>query len=176
MAVNTGDKHLKAADFTIRALTEQDAGIFRAIRLEGLEQNPDQFRVALADEAGHDLSWFAGRIASATVFGAFRGNELIGVAGFAMLSGQKLSHKGLLWGMYVRGNARGMGAGRALVARVVEFAAGKVETLQLTVAAPNDTARKLYEAMGFETYAIEPGSLKQNGRYVDELLMARKIR
>jgi ribosomal protein S18 acetylase RimI-like enzyme len=175
MAVNAGDKRLNSADFTIRPLTESDAAIFRAIRLEGLEKDPGEFRVALADEAGHDLPWFKARIATTTVFGAFRGEDLVGVAGFAPISGVKLAHKGLLWGMYVQASARGKGLGRKLVARVLEHAQDKVEIIQLTVAAPNKAAQKLYEAAGFATYGIEPRSLKQDGQDVDEVLMARRL-
>jgi ribosomal protein S18 acetylase RimI-like enzyme len=77
--------------------------------------------------------------------------------------------------MYVRSSARGKGIGRKLVAHVLEFATGKVEILQLTAAAPNRPALKLYEAAGFETYAVEPRSLKQDGQYVDEVLMAKRL-
>jgi ribosomal protein S18 acetylase RimI-like enzyme len=77
--------------------------------------------------------------------------------------------------MYVQASARGKGLGRKLVARVLEHAQDKVEIIQLTVAAPNKAAQKLYEAAGFATYGIEPRSLKQDGQDVDEVLMAKRL-
>jgi GNAT superfamily N-acetyltransferase len=102
-------------DFTISPLTADDAAIFRDIRLEGLRLNPLEFRYTLAEEKVHDQAWFRTRLTDATVFGAFRDGELVGVAGFAAQTGQQVAHKGLLWGMYVRGSARGLGVGRALL-------------------------------------------------------------
>jgi ribosomal protein S18 acetylase RimI-like enzyme len=162
-------------DFTIRLLAADDAALFRDIRLEGLRLNPLEFRYTLAEEQVHDLAWFRARLVDATVFGAFRDGELVGVAGFAAQAGEQVAHKGLLWGMYVRGNARGLGVGRALVQRVLDHAQGKVELVQLTVVEDNRAAQNLYAAMGFVTYAVEPDALKREGRLFNEVLMMRKL-
>jgi ribosomal protein S18 acetylase RimI-like enzyme len=162
-------------DFTIRPLTADDAAIFRHIRLEGLRLSPAEFRYTWAEEQVHDLAWFRARLEDATVFGAFRGDELVGVAGFAAQTGQQVAHKGLLWGMYVRGNARGSGIGRALVQRVLDHAQGKVDLVQLTVVENNRAAQNLYAALGFVTYATEPDALKRDGRLFNEVLMMRKL-
>lgn len=162
-------------DFTIRPLAADDAAIFRDIRLEGLRTSPAQFRTNLAEEQDHALDWFRARLVNATVFGAFRDGELVGVGGFAVQPGQQMAHKGLLWGMYVRGSARGMGIGRALVQRVLDHAQGKVEQMVLTLVDGNTAAQNLYAALGFVTYAVEPDALKRDGRLFNEVLMMRKL-
>jgi RimJ/RimL family protein N-acetyltransferase len=162
-------------DFTIRVLTANDAALFRDIRLEGLRLSPAAFRYTLAEEQVHDLAWFRARLVDAIVFGAFRDGELVGVAGFAAQTGQQVAHKGLLWGMYVRETARGSGVGRALVQRVLDHAQGKVDLVQLTVVEDNRAAQRLYAALGFTQYAVEPDALKRNGRLFNEVMMMRKL-
>lgn len=162
-------------DFTIRPLAADEAALFRDIRLEGLRLNPLEFRHTWGEEQHHDLAWFRAKLVDAIVFGAFRGGELVGVAGFAAQAGQQVAHKGLLWGMYVRGNARGIGVGRALVQRVLDHAQGKVDLVQLTVVEDNRAAQRLYAALGFVTYAVEPDALKRDGRLFNEVLMMRKM-
>ena len=44
--------------------------------------------------------------------------------------------------------------------------------MQLTVTFGNDAARRLYTQIGFVEYGLERRSLKQGGRYYDEILMA----
>jgi ribosomal protein S18 acetylase RimI-like enzyme len=162
-------------DFTLRPLTADDAALFRDIRLEGLRLNPLEFRYTLAEEQVRDLAWFRAKLVDATVFGACRDGELVGVAGFAAQAGEQVAHKGLLWGMYVRDNTRGMGVGRALVQRVLDHAQGKVDLVQLTVVQDNRVAQRLYAALGFVQYAVEPGALKRDGRLFNEVLMMRKL-
>jgi RimJ/RimL family protein N-acetyltransferase len=47
--------------------------------------------------------------------------------------------------------------------------------VQLTVVRENEEARRLYASMGFLEYGIEKNGLKQNGRYYDEVLMAKDL-
>jgi RimJ/RimL family protein N-acetyltransferase len=156
----------------IRRLKPEDAGAYRGIRLEGLKHHPEAFGSTFEAEFTKPLAWFFERLSQSTVFGAFSRDELLGVAGFAVRSGEKESHKGLLWGMYVRPRARGAGVARRLVEAVIEFARPRVELLQLSVVVGNERARRLYAGLGFVEYGIELNSLKYDGRYYDEFLMA----
>ena len=176
-----------ASPFTLRSLGSplgtsldvplgaDDAALYRAIRLEALEAHPEAFGASFADEAAQPLTFFAGRLAGNTVFGGFDGAMLLGAAGFRAQTGLKHAHKGLLWGMYVRPAARGTGLARELVDAVLAHAQGRVELVQLTVVADNVTARRLYEARGFVAYGMEARSLKVDGRYLDEVLMAKML-
>jgi ribosomal protein S18 acetylase RimI-like enzyme len=100
----------------------------------------------------------------------------MGVAGFCQHEGTKMSHKGILWGMYVRPEARGSGLATALVETVLEHASKEVEQVQLTVVVNNLRARRLYERMGFVEYGLEKESLKYRGAYFDETLMVKFLR
>jgi RimJ/RimL family protein N-acetyltransferase len=162
----------------IRRLAQGDAADvarYRDIRLEALSTSPEAFGSNYEVENAQPASWFADRLGSATVLGAFRDSELVGIAGFAVQQGQKRAHKGVLWGMYVRPGARTGGIGRRLIEAILEVARQHVELIQLTVVQDNARARRLYASLGFVDYGIERNALKQNGRYYDEVLMAKDL-
>src|SRR5207249_4664611 len=123
-------------------------------------------------ESIQPLAWFRDRLGKGPVFGAFRLSELVGTAGFVRREGEKEKHKGLLWGMYVRPDARNAGIGRQLIEAVIDYARQHVELIQLSVVSDNERARRLYACLGFIEYGIEKNSLKQRGYYYDEILMA----
>lgn len=163
------------ADIQIRQLTPADAALYRSIRLAGLEQNPEAFGSSFQAEFSRPLAWFFDRLSTSQVFGAFSGTDIMGVAGLAVRQGEKEAHKGLLWGMYVRPAARGTGVARRLVEAVIDFARSRVELIQLSVVSDNERARRLYVRLGFVEYGIEKNSLKQGGKYYDEILMAKEL-
>jgi len=159
-------------DIQIRRLTAADAVAYREIRLAGLKSSPEAFGSTYETESVQPLSSFSERLGRTAVFGAFRRTEILGIAGFVIRNGVKEAHKGLLWGMYVRPDARQAGVGRRLVEAVIDFARQRVELLQLSVVSNNEPARRLYARLGFVEYGVEKNSLKQGGRYYDEILMA----
>lgn len=163
------------AEIQIRRLTPADAALYRGIRLAGLKYSPEAFGSTFEAEAARPLAWFFNRLATSQIFGAFRGRDILGVAGLAVRDGEKEAHKGLLWGMFVTPDARGAGVARRLVEAVVDCARGRVELIQLSVVVGNEPARKLYARLGFVEYGIERNSLKQGGRYYDEILMAKDL-
>jgi len=171
---------VNTADIKIRQLTPGDAALYRSIRLEGLKESPEAFGSTFDAEFTKPLAWFFDRLSSSVVFGAIRDAKLLdakilGVAGFAVRDGEKEAHKGLLWGMYVRPDARGAGVARRLVEAVIAYARPHVELIQLSVVVGNEQARRLYARLGFVEYGIEKNSLKYDGRYYDEILMAMDL-
>lgn len=166
---------MDVGDIFIRLLTPADAALYRSIRLAGLKQNPEAFGSTFEREFTKPLAWFFDRLKSSQVFGAFRGSEILGVAGFAIRDNEKEEHKGLLWGMYIRPEARGTGVAQRLVEAVIDFARSRVELIQLSVVMGNEPARRLYARLGFVEYGIERNSLKHAGRYYDEILMAKDL-
>jgi ribosomal protein S18 acetylase RimI-like enzyme len=156
----------------IRRLMPEDAGLYREIRLEALQQSSEAFGSSFEQEGPQPLGYFQDALTKADVFGAFLDTSLVGVAGFRVQAGAKRAHKGLLWGMYVRPVARGTGAGKSLVKAVLDHARERVELVQLSVVSDNEAAQRLYRSCGFVAYGHEVHSLKQGGRYYDELLMA----
>jgi RimJ/RimL family protein N-acetyltransferase len=167
---------VNAEDIEVRRLTPADAAGYREIRLAGLKNNPEAFGSTFESESLKPLSSFAERLRSSAIFGALRGAELLGIAGFAFREGAKETHKGLLWGMYVRPDARKSGVGRRLVEAVIDFARQHVEILQLNVVSDNEPARRLYARLGFVEYGLEKNSLKHGGTYYDEILMALDLK
>ena len=99
-------------------------------------------------------------------------SDLKGVVGFYVLDSAKQRHKGVLWGMFVKPDARGTGLASSLVARVLEHAVQTVEEVRLTVVATNTAAIRLYERAGFAQYGLERRALKIGRDYHDEVLMA----
>ncbi len=164
-----------ATKVEMRRLLAADAVLYRDIRLEALKLVPAAFGSTFARESAKPLTWFTARLVNSAVFGAFAGGNLLGIAGFFVQQGQKEAHKGALWGMYVRPDARGAGIGRRLVEAVIEHARRDVELVQLTVVSGNEPARRLYAKLGFVEYGIERHALKQDGRYWDEILMAKQF-
>jgi len=167
---------LNAARIEIRRLTSADAAAYREIRLAGLRDSPEAFGSTFVRENAQPLVWFCDRLRNSQVFGALRSTDLLGIAGFVIREGEKERHKGLLWGMYVRPDSRNAGVGRKLIEAVIDYARDHVEVIQLSVVSGNDRARRLYACLGFVEYGVEKNSLKQDGRYYDEALMALDLR
>jgi ribosomal protein S18 acetylase RimI-like enzyme len=160
----------------IRRLVPADATLYRDIRLEGLRRSPEAFGSTFEAEDARPLAFFSERLGGSAAFGAFHGSELVGIAGLLIREGQKEAHKGLLVGRYVRPSARNAGVGRRLVETIIEFARQRVELIRLSVVRDNEQARRLYERLGFLEYGLELRALKQDGRYYDEVLMAKDLK
>ena len=131
----------------IRRLTQEDptdAVLYRGIRLEALQVNPEAFGSTFEIENAQPLSCFSDRLDGSTMLGTFRNAELVAIASFAVQHGQKRAHKGILWGMYVRPAARKASIGRRLVEAICNLARQHVELIQLTVVRDNEQARSLY--------------------------------
>jgi ribosomal protein S18 acetylase RimI-like enzyme len=163
---------VRTAPIDLRRLPSEDAAIYRAIRLEALKNSPDAFSSTFDVEKGRPIEWFAARLTDAFVLGAFRGSQLLGVAGFYIQPGPKHAHKGMLWGMYVRPQHRAARVGRMLVDAIIRHAGQHVELLQLFVVSENAPARRLYSSLGFVEYGIERHATKYRGEYHDDVLMA----
>ena len=157
----------------VRRLTEDDAEIFRQIRLQALEEHPETFQATYESAADLALDAFKQRLRQYALFGGFIGDELCGFVGFYPLKNPKISHKGIMWGMYVNEAARGTGLAAAMVEAVVNHAKGKVEQILLSVITDNERAMRFYEKMGFEPYGRERRALKIGGRYYDDEFRVR---
>lgn len=160
-------------DRQVRRLTEDDAEIFRQIRLQALEEHPETFQATYESAADLPLDAFKQRLRRYALFGGFMDGKLCGFVGFYPLKNPKIGHKGIMWGMYVKPEARGTGLAEAMVEAVADFAKGKVEQILLSVITDNERAMRFYEKMGFEPYGRERRALKIGGRYYDEEFRVR---
>ena len=152
-------------------LTSADVERFRAVRLEGLRNDPDGFRYGVREDEAVGTGAWAARLDREVVMAAEDNGEILGVGGFSRFAGEKLEHKGLIWGMYVRAAARGTGVADAILRALIEHARGRVRQLQLTVMSSNARARAFYERHGFVLFATEPQAVRQGSEYRDECSM-----
>jgi ribosomal protein S18 acetylase RimI-like enzyme len=160
----------------VRRLEPNDVASYRDIRLEGLKNHPDAFSASWETESARPTSWWVERLEANIVLGGWiDSSPLAGVVGFRTHGGTKVRHKGVLWGMYVRPDARGTGLAASLVQRVIEQARPFLEEILLTVVASNVAACRLYRAAGFEQYGLERRALKIGDNHYDEALMALSL-
>jgi len=162
--------------FEIRPVTREEAPAWRVLRAAALRDHPTAFGSSFEDFVVLDEATVASLIPQAdatdVLFGAYLDGVLSGCAGFRVERGSKERHKGFMWGVYVGPSLRGMGAGEALVASVIEHASRHVDLLRCVVSAANARARELYLRLGFRIYGLEPRSLRVDGvDHDDELLV-----
>ena len=156
----------------IRALTEDNIEDFQHLRLRALREYPDSFGLS-SETVAAKLRLAAGSQDDFTL-GAYRDGELVGMVGFYRDSGgEKMRHKGHVWGMYVASRRQGQGVGRTLMHELLARATllPGLEQVQLAVVTRNEPARGLYASLGFETYGVEPNSLIIDGERLDEAHM-----
>lgn len=159
----------------IRRLSSEHINEFMAMRAHALTREPERFRVSAHDDAQMGLPYWENRLNTDRVYGVYDQEILIGVGGLSRFVGEKLRHKGLIWGMYIAESARGTNASNLLMTALIDGGKGYVTHLQLTLMADNSRAQKYYERHGFMIYAREPGSVMTPTGPADEALMWRLV-
>ena len=162
----------------IRRLTERDAESYRQLRFEALQLEPWAFTESTAEHQAMTLDTIQDRLGSGTcddnfVLGVFDAGQLVGMAGFYRRQGEKICHRGEIWGVYVARQHRGKGLGRTLLEELIRQLRSNpsLEQVALGVSVGNVSAKRVYESLGFETYGRETHALKIGDTYVDEELM-----
>jgi ribosomal protein S18 acetylase RimI-like enzyme len=165
----------------LRLLTANDAEAWWHLRLEALQNDPASFADSAEEHQNTTVATARERLAASApdrnfVLGMFEDGKLAATAGFYRHQHIKERHKGHIWGVYVRPGSRGKGVARALMQEIIR-GAREIDGLEqiLLVASAHLPARKLYEALGFEAYGVEPRSLKIGGEYVDDVLMILRL-
>lgn len=162
---------------TIRALNEQDAEAFHAMRLYATQNYPAGIVPTYEEESKRTPDESRGVVRATedrVVFGAFAGDKLVGITGLMRDPRRKLAHKGLIWGVFVDPAWRGAGIARRLMDAVIARArALGLLQVQLVVSVSNPRARALYRSCGFVRYGVEPRGLCIDGEYADDELMVR---
>ena len=168
------------ARLDVRLLDADDAVAYQALRLLGLRDSPSAFAASFEEECDTPLDVVAERLApqdDGARFGAFDGDELLGIVGVQREGLAKLAHKAFIWGMQVLPSARRQGVGRALIEQALVHAATVlgVRQVNLGVNARNRPAIALYEAMGFEAFGFERGNMLLGGELHDEIHMVHVL-
>jgi ribosomal protein S18 acetylase RimI-like enzyme len=170
-------------EIEIRRLTEEDATEFYRLRLEALEREPQAFSSSPEEHRAMTPAIIAQRLGSGSgdrnfVLGAFVEEQLVGMVGFYQEEGPKKRHKGHIWGVYVTQDWRRKGIARVLLSEVIARARARpeVEQVYLGVTVEQNSARRLYESLGFQVYGREVHAVKLGDSYLDEDLMALRLR
>ncbi|MBP6251724.1 MAG: GNAT family N-acetyltransferase [Rubrivivax sp.] len=146
----------------VARLQPSDAMRYRTLMLEAYELAADAFTSTANERASESETYWIKRIADpagiSLAFGAFEGQELIGTVALEFSAKPKTRHKALVIGMYVKPQARGRGAGGALLQAAVQHAKSQDGILLLTLTATegNEPAINLYRTAGFEVFGTEP--------------------
>lgn len=155
----------------IRLLKKEEWSIYRTLRLEALRNHPEAYGSSFEEESNLSDDQFAASFNTCDMYGCFVDRELVGVAGFFVLSSSKMCHRGVLFAMYIKPDYRKMGIADALVKEVIAHGKKRVRQLHLTVVTTNQGALKLYEKNGFRVYGTEPCALKVHDHFYDEHMM-----
>ena len=165
----------------LRTLTPEDAAVFQALRLRGLQEYPEAFASSYEEEVCTQPAEIERRLKSkpdSAIFGAFREGELVGLTGLQRESMAKLAHKAFIWGVYVAPEARRHGVGSNVVSHALNYAAETlaVRQVNLGVNTRNIAAVALYKKLGFVQYGLERGFLLVSGVLHDEYQMVCHVR
>lgn len=163
----------------VRMLTAADVALFQPVRLRALREHPEAFGSSYEEEKEVALdkvpqSW---NTTTNVIFGAFDGEQLVGICHLGRLLRVKTAHRANFGAMYVAPEARGLGVGRALLDTAINHARTLegLEDVVLSVTVGNDSARQLYISAGFKPYGFDPRYIKLGDQYFDIELMILKV-
>jgi RimJ/RimL family protein N-acetyltransferase len=161
----------------IHPLTPADAEAYLELRRRALTEFPIAFGRSVDEIISAET--FIERLENPNswAFGAFDGKALIGIVSLVRYGYKKMQHKAMIVGMFVATERQNAGVGRLLMEAAISQTrqlAG-VEQLALTVSSNNLPAIKLYTAMGFERWGVEPRAMKYQGKYYNEDYMWLKL-
>ena len=163
---------------SVRRLAPSDVIAYRAIRLESLKNDPDNYGSTFEEESKSIQLFFEKYIIERTpgnqMYGAFDGDKLIGISGFFGDTRQRVLHRAKVTQVYLDPAYRGRGIAKRLLNYLIEeaFKIESLESLQLEAVDSNKTAVGLYESLGFVSYGrFENYFKKLDGTYLDQQFM-----
>ncbi len=165
----------------IRLLTANDAEAWWHLRLQALQNDPSSFADSAEEHQSTTIEAARERLRGGDpernfVLGMFEDGALAATTGFFRRQHSKEHHKGHIWGVYVRPESRGKSVARALMQDVMRRARLMPGLEQITlVVSTHILARQFYLSLGFQSYGIEPRSLKIGDDYVDDELMVLRF-
>jgi len=166
------------APVSVRVLTPADAEAYGVVRRRALHEHPPAFGSRPEDEP--NLAETAAKLAESDdrcFFGAFQGEQLIGIVRLSRYSAPNEKHRAYVAGLYVMPPFRGNGCGRALVRQALSRAANApaIRRVNLTVVTQQEAAIRLYQSLGFRIYGTEQETFSSAGEFYDEHLMTLEL-
>lgn len=151
---------------TVRVISPSEGHLYRTLRLQALLDSPDAYASTHAAEAAKEEGSWGARLAAAASSGndrawfAFSGAEPCGLLWCKLSAAEPGAAD--IYQMWVAPAFRGLGAGRALIANAVEWAASAgAQQLRLGVTAEDSAAMRLYLTSGFRP--VGPGEALRAG-------------
>jgi RimJ/RimL family protein N-acetyltransferase len=109
---------------------------------------------------------------------AFINDELVGSSDVDLLEVSIRSHQGV-FGIIIAQKYRGEGIGKILMKSVIRETKKNIKDIKiitLEVFGDNPIAQKLYKSLGFVEFGKLPKGLRHKNKFVDEILMYKKIK
>jgi ribosomal protein S18 acetylase RimI-like enzyme len=172
-----------AMSHVIRRLTSNEVELFRQIRTESVQLHPEAFcdcpeeMLGYSEQKMHDFADPSDSFPQKFILGAFENDTLLGVVGFFREESVKERHRGYIWSVYTRPEARGKGVSRALMETLIAEAKriDGIEFLVLDVSTTQQAAKNLYLSLGFVVTGKNPCIYKMGETYVDNESMLLKL-
>jgi ribosomal protein S18 acetylase RimI-like enzyme len=161
-------------NFRLRALTGYEARAYNEFLAEGARAHPATLRITSNDIASRPFAT-AETEDAVTLVALGAENQWLGVVAVEReLGREKRRHVAWLVRMYVAPHATGQGIGRELLRAGIQRARRMpgIAKLNLTVAASNERAVRLYESEGFRVFSRETDAFRNGTLSVDELTMS----
>lgn len=149
---------------TVEPLRDGDARSYNEFFCRGAAQHPDTLRISPADVAAAPFHTVSGADGS-TFVARDAGGEWLGVVTVEREAGrEKRRHIAWILRMYVTRESARKGVGRALLTAALARAKQLpgVTKVNLTVAEHNERAVRLYESLGFRSFAREVDAFRDS--------------
>lgn len=163
----------------VRVLAGADATLYHAIRAQMLLDAPWAFGSDPEHDRFRSMDAVLAALANPmqAIVGAFRGERLLSVAGVMREERPKRRHIASIWGVFTVPEARGQGLSRRVMEAAVEHARSwsGVETIQLAVSERAPAAQRVYRAIGFVPWGVEPAALRVGGETFAEIHMSLRL-
>jgi L-amino acid N-acyltransferase len=120
--------------------------------------------------------WLEARSGALAVVVAESDGEIVGFAALSPYRSRPAYSTTVEDSVYVRGDQRGTGVGRALLAELVEVAAARgFHTMMARIVGGHDASIGLHRSLGFELVGVEKEVGRKFGRWLDVALMQRML-
>jgi ribosomal protein S18 acetylase RimI-like enzyme len=161
-----------------RRLSPADFDSYRKLRLRALKDEPNAFAIDYAEELASGSEFMRDRLDRAfsvtAVFGAFdpatETQALVAMVGLFRDDRKKTQHRAGIWGVYTLPSHRGRSLSQQLLSIAVDHARAvwHSRVILLSVESTNDSAKALYQKLGFRSWGVEPKALLVDDRFYAE--------
>jgi RimJ/RimL family protein N-acetyltransferase len=152
----------------IKLLTEDDAPIFRSLRIQALRDDPIVFISYYEFEINKPMFYFKNLIASSKIYGVFIDNKLVAMTTVARNSFKKQNHKAVSTFTYTTPSSRGQGLARAVKIVALDGAQKDgIKQISTGIISTNIAMIELNKSLGFNETYTEKNAMQHYGIFYD---------